>query len=100
MSKCQCLNVFFTDEDNWDDDFEFGSSAGSPVLGAQKRVNGTITPENPSHLDTGQRRNATSLDFQTEKGRWSSGSFEDWDAEDETINAKVIFTGSVGHAYS
>lgn len=82
------------EEENWDDDFEFGSSAGSPVLGSQPRT-GTVTPPNFSPLD--RRRSASSgADAKKlERNRWSNGSFEDWDDQDETINVQVCTTLSL-----
>ncbi|PVF94378.1 hypothetical protein CPB86DRAFT_740719 [Serendipita vermifera] len=90
------------EEENWDDDFEFGSSAGSPVLGSQPK-GGDVTPPNLSPRALGRRRstnspgrngngngNAFTTPPPSSKGmaRWSSASFECWDDEDETINVQ------------
>jgi hypothetical protein len=85
------------EEENWDDDFEFGSSAGSPVLGSQPK-GGDVTPPNLSPRALGRRKSTNSPGrngngFTTPPSRnmtrWSSASFECWDDEDETINVQV-----------
>jgi hypothetical protein len=76
------------EEENWDDDFEFGSSAGSPVPGRRSDV----TPPNLSPRATARKSLTDGNRLHTPpnaKNRWSSGSFENWDDEDETINLKV-----------
>jgi hypothetical protein len=76
------------EEENWDDDFEFESSAGSPVPGRRSDV----TPPNlsPRAIARSTLTNGNGLHTPPNaKNRWSSGSFENWDDEDETINLKV-----------
>jgi hypothetical protein len=76
------------EEENWDDDFEFGSSAGSPVLGSHPRAR-NVTPPNFSPLDRSRSTSSGEGSKKHDRNRWSSGSFEDWDDQDETINVKV-----------
>ncbi|KAG8749189.1 hypothetical protein FRC14_001617, partial [Serendipita sp. 396] len=74
------------EEENWDDDFDFGSSSGSPVLGSFPR-SGAVTPPNLSHTGSGSRQRTKSPDHKA-KNRLSDASSLNWDDEDETINFK------------
>lgn len=69
------------EEENWDDDFDFESSAGSPVQGARPR-SGAHTPPNLSPGAADRHRNER---LSKERNRKSDASL-DWDDEDETIN--------------
>ncbi|KAG8811379.1 hypothetical protein FRC17_002501, partial [Serendipita sp. 399] len=74
------------EEENWDDDFDFGSSSGSPVLGSHPRT-GAVTPPNLSLSGSGLRLRTQSPERKA-KNRISDASSLNWDDEDETINFK------------